>query len=814
MSSAETYKSLEFDVLLEQLAAYAGCELTREAIRSVEVDFAPAQVDKKLDQTAEALCFLEEQPSVELPSFALLEDQTDTWDRVAAGELIDSAQARGLLCFLEVCSSFDSLLEHMPPGKFHLLNEVAASWNTLQALYSRTKRIFNEEGEVRDSASPALAKIRTRLRTFEGEVLREVGSLVDSIQEQTGEESHLTIRNNRFVVLMPRSMAGRFRGSIVDISGSGQSIYFEPEGAGKLNAERQHLFLEEDKEVRQVLREYGAGLAANLSALKADLAVLVEFDHIFARSRYARALKASRPKMSANGGFTLRGAIHPLLYKDFVPEHLAFEDERALIISGVNAGGKTVLLKLLGLYSLMAALGCYVPAEARLPYISGLHADIGDEQSTLANLSTFTAHLRFVSELWKELGRLKRADPPLLVLIDEIGTGTEPGEGAAFAYGLITALLKKPVKLAVTTHYEVLKTLAFEYDAVKNVCLEFDQEKLAPTFRVLDNQPGQSFALQIAQRWGTDQAVLSAARGVLGKEEQKMVAVIGELEKLRREAEDIRGKLAAQASELERSRGENEALNLQLKQAKQRFAQETAQVKVELERRIDELLSETKKKLKRKARQSARKQEEYVKAASKSAAVVRKQKAEAQEAVGELLKPLAITEEELVPVEGQPQVGEIAVLHGSSVRGEVLEVNPGKGEAVLEVQGKRLSVSLKKLTRLAAVDTGFENAPALPRTPERRNSRLETSFVEGLAGSSDTLELHGQTVEEASETLEEFISNCLANNISTIRLMHGVGTGRLRAFIRDYLRRHKHIENVRHAGTHDGGVGVTLADLK
>jgi len=818
--AAERYRNLEFDRLLEQLAGCASSELTRELIRGIEIVFHPARVEENLDQTTEALRFTLEHPSVMLPGFSAVHDVAPMWEAIYAGELIDSAQAREMRSFLEACAGFTAFAKFLKLAEYPRLADIAGPWQPQDHLLDVTKRTFSEDGEVRDNASPALSELRAKLRRFEGDVSHTLRDMLREVKDKSGDEALVSVRFNRFVVLLPRALAGSFKGAVVDVSGTGHSVYFEPAAVSQVNTERQHLFLKEDQEVRRILREYGMQVAAQIEPLKADLAILVKFDYIFARARYAGALRATRPRMTREGGFLLRGAVHPLLFKDFVAEDLLFDRQRALVISGVNAGGKTVLLKLLGLYSLMAALGCFTPGDAQLPYISGLHADIGDDQSALSNLSTFTAHLRFVSELWAELGTRLPNEPPLLVLIDEIGTGTEPGEGAAFAYGLIQTLLDHPVKLAVTTHYDVLKTLAFERGDVKNVCLEFDEEALRPTFHVLDNMPGQSFALAIAERWGVDTQVITRAQSVLGDEERKMAAIIGELEQLRREAQRAKAEVTSQAAKLADAATENEQLSAELRRAKQRFVEQAERVKVELERRIEELLSDTKRRLKKGAKQARREGEEYVKAASESAELAREQKAEATVVLAEVLKGLAIEEADVQTDEEQIKVGDKAEVAESHLRGEVTEIDAGKGEAVLSVMGKRINVKLKKLKRITpappskAASALDQYRKAAAESARGSTLRLEESFAKGLADSADTLDLHGQTTEEAYESLENFISNCLVSNTNTIRIMHGVGSGRLRVFVQDYLRHHKHVANVRHATTHEGGVGVTIAELK
>jgi len=813
VTAREQFRNLDFDQLVEKLAGYAGSRVTQELILAVDVVFHPARIDANLDQTAEALRFLDEKSSVELPAFGSIADLTPLWRRMAAGELVDSHEARQLLSYFTVCSQYGQLLKHITLEESPRLAEVAAAWQPLDQLASLTERLFNEDGEVRDGASHELSQIRSKLRRFESQVTRLLSESLPGLKQHSGDDAQVTIRGNRFVVLLPRTAAAAYDGAVVDVSGSGQSVYFEPLSISALNTERQDLFVAERQEVRRILAEYSQQVAAQHSQLSANLAIMVKTDYVFARARFARTLEATRPQLSHDRGFALSAARHPLI-ADFVPEDLTFDTERCLVISGVNAGGKTVLLKLLGLYTLMATLGCFVPGEATLPYVSGLLADIGDEQNALANLSTFTAHLQFITELWSRLDEHQDGELPLLVLIDEIGTGTEPGEGAAFAFGLLTALLEQPVKLAVTTHYDVLKTLAFDRQDVKNVCLEFDREQLKPTFRILDDQPGQSYALAIAQQWGVAADILEGAQSVLGQEERRMGAVIGELEELRREAELQRSAAVRHADELVAATSRNVELTAELKESKQQFARHVERVRQELEQRIDELLAETKLKLKKKARQSARKHDEYVKAASKSSGVARRQKDEVEAMVEDVLEALAIDPERDKEAPPTLTVGDLVEISGSGLRGEIATLDQDRGTAVLSVQGKRMTLALEKLRRVSAAAA----ASADPLQAYRSRQHLQSPYDQSggkpeLQDSSNTLDLHGQTTEEAAESLDAFLSRCLLAGIGEIRVMHGVGTGRLRQFVRDYLRSTPYVSNVRQADTHDGGVGVTLADI-
>lgn len=812
MSSTKQYASLEFDRLLTQLAGYAGSPLTRVLIESVEVVFHPARIEQNLDQTQEYISFTDSNPSIDRPDFGRLEDLTELWARMASGDLIDQAEARSLIRFFALARQFETWRRHFTLQRYPRLSEVWAAWQGLDDLSSLTMRIFNEDGEVRDSASKELDQLRQKLRRFESEVNSSIRDVLSTVEQSSGEKAHITIRNNRFVVVMPRSMSGAFKGSVVDVSGSGQSIYFEPQQVSQMNSERQHLFIQEAQEVGRILRDYGMQVSQRRQVLGSNLAILAQTDFVIARSRFSRAINGNRPRLSETSGFRLEKAVHPLLQGDFVPEDLYFETERALIVSGVNAGGKTVLLKLLGIYSLMAAIGCFVPGQASLPCISGIMADIGDDQSTIANLSTFTAHLHFLTELWKRIDNMSPRDLPLLVLIDEIGTGTEPSEGSAFAYGLIRTLLDKPVLTAVTTHYDLLKTLGYEREDVKNVSFEFDQQKLCATYRILDNQPGSSYALKIAENWGIDKAVLAYADSVVGEEAGVMSGVIGEIEILRRDAEEQHRDAARQAAELKQLRDENAVLNADLQEARRKVGKQAEQMRQKLEERMDELLRATNKKLREKSRQSMRKQDDYVKAASKTARIANLRKQEFGEEFSRIM------EEHELPAGPQPEqkrefiVGDQVMIEGSALRGDLLELSKGGRECVVNVSGKRLTIKTSKLMHAVAPDAVKSVAGPLAYL-DRARSRTERNYKEQRATASDTLDLHGYTVEEADPELEVFISQSLLSNLSSIRVMHGVGTGRLRNFVQSYLKRHPSVRNVRFAETNEGGVGVSVAEL-
>ncbi|MCB1218309.1 Smr/MutS family protein [bacterium] len=812
MSSSQQYASLEFDRLLSRISGFAGSELTRGLIKSVDVVFHPSRIEQNLDQTEEYIRFVDSNPSIERPDFGRLEDLTALWAAMASGAQIDQAEARQLIRFFALTQQFEQWRRHFSLQRYPRLSEVWAAWQGLDDLVSLTGRVFNEDGEVRDSASPELDRLRQKLRRFESEVANSLRDVLSSVEQHSGDKPMVTIRSNRFVVVMPRGMAGSFKGSIVDVSGSGQSIYFEPQQVSQLNSERQHLFIQEAQEVGRILRDYAMQVAQRRQVLGSNLAILAQTDFVIARARFSRSINGNRPQIVPGGGYRLEKAVHPLLHGEFIPEDLYFENEKALVVSGVNAGGKTVLLKLMGIYSLMACLGCFVPGQATLPVISGIMADIGDDQSTIANLSTFTGHLHFISELWKQLGEMRERDYPLLVLIDEIGTGTEPSEGSAFAYGLIRALLEHPVLVAVTTHYDLLKTLGFERSEVKNVSLEFDQQALKATYRVLDGQPGSSYALKIARNWGIDPSVLSIAESVIGEEAGRMSGAIGEIELLRREADEQRAEAGRQTAELTRLRDENAALNADLLEARRKVSKQAEQLKQRLEERMDELLRTTNKKLRERTRKSVKKQDDYVKAASKTARIANLRKAEFGEEFQRILEEHELPVQTVAVPDRELRVGDQVMIEGSALRGELLEFTKNGKECNINVGGKKLTIKVGKLSLAPGQNDSTRQAGALHYI-DRARSRAERNFREGTAESSDTIDLHGHTVEEATAELDVFISQCLLANIHTIRVMHGVGTGRLRTFVQGYLKRHGNVGNVRFAEINDGGVGVTVADL-
>src|SRR5690606_21312708 len=424
-------------------------------------------------------------------------------------------------------------------------------------------RCIGQEGQVLDEASPELARLRARMRTLHNRIRERLEAILRSAALRPAlQESLITVRNGRQVVPGKQEHKGMIPGIVHDTSASGATVFVEPLAVVELNNELQETRLQEEREMERILRHLSAQVGAEAEGLETGLAVLAELDLALAKARLAQSMRAVAPKLNEEGWIHIIGGRHPLLSGRVVPVDVWLGREaRILVITGPNTGGKTVTLKTIGLFGLMAQAGLYVPAEpgTELPVFSGIYADIGDEQSIQQSLSTFSSHMSNIVRI------LRSADERSLVLLDELGAGTDPAEGAALAMAILDFLLVVGARVVATTHYSELKAYVHSRPGMQNASVEFDPVTLAPTYRLIMGLPGRSNALEIAARLGLPEEVLERARRRLNRQDARVDDLIRALEETRRQAE----------AELERARSlreENERLQAQLRAAQEELA--------------------------------------------------------------------------------------------------------------------------------------------------------------------------------------------------------------------------------------------------
>ena len=624
------------------------------------------------------------------------------------------------------------------------------------------ERALDEEGEVKDEASEKLKKLRGRIRPLKRRIQERVYQLLDRHAEDLSDR-FVTLRRGRYVLPVRAERVHRVPGVVLDRSSSGSTLFVEPLSVVPLNNELARLLLEEEAEVKRILGELTARLASD-PGVDETLSALAELDLTEAARRLAEDWGLSRPVFGPPGRYALIEAFHPLI-KNPVRNDLALDERRKLLlVSGPNMGGKTALLKTLGLAQAMAQSGLFVAARAaEIPFVRAILTDIGDEQDLLADLSTFASHLKRLKAILEEAG------PDALVLVDELGTGTDPEEGAALAQAVLEALLEKGARGIATTHLTPLKVFASEADGIENASMQFDAGTLAPTYRLVVGVPGRSFALAIAERLHFPEPLLRRASALLGDEGRRLETLLAEMEA--KEAA-LREKLA----QAEAERAAAERARAELTERLSAIEAEREAMLTAARAEADRLLKEAEQQIKR------------LKAQAKTA----EGKKDALREVMALRQRVKPRPRKNPYPELEP--GTLVEVPDYRQKGRVLRVDDGV--ALVQIGMLKVEVPTE---RLKPRDEGA------PRPKEA---------VVVKSGFEPELNLRGLTQAEALLALDEFLTEAQAMKETPVRILHGKGTGALRNAVRQALKRDKRVERFHDAMPFEGGHGVTVVHLK
>lgn len=786
------YKSLELDIVLKMLSDEAACDDAKELALSLTPVKDINEAELLLSQTEDAFSLLARFGS---PSFSGLRNVNNAVSRAAAGaslnpkELLDIAYTlravRSLYEWYGHCSNVRTALDFFFEGI--TVNK-----------YLETKiltAIISEE-EIADSASEELAEIRRKIRAKSNSVREKLDAVIHSTHYQKFlQEAIVTQRNGRYVVPVKAEHRSDVQGLVHDTSSSGATVFIEPVSVVDANNDIKMLQGKERDEIQRILFELSAEAGNFDESIKSSYDSAVRINLIFAKAQLAYKMKASKPLLNDDGIIELKNARHPLLNaKTVVPTNISLGiDFDTLVITGPNTGGKTVSIKTIGLFALMAQCGLLLPVSdgSRVSVFNNILVDVGDEQSIQQNLSTFSSHMVNIIDI------MGKADEKSLILIDELGAGTDPIEGAALAVSIIEDLRNKGARIAATTHYAELKAYALETAGVSNGCCEFDVETLRPTYRLLIGVPGRSNAFAITEHLGMEKSVVDNAKSIVGNENRSFEAVLEKLEtaRLELELEKEKAEKATAAADKMRRRAQSEKDKIE-----QLKANEMEKVKREAEKIINEA--------KRQSYDFLLQLEKMKKEAESSNAtdIARKTRREIKNRLGEMndiVNPREIADnwdnDYKLP---RPVVKGDAVIIRAIGEGEVLDV---KNNNVL-VQSGMLKTRVK-MSDLMLTEKKKKKAqkPAgnLYRTSSRADADVKTE-----------LDLRGQTVDEALMNLSLFIDKCVLNNINEIRIIHGKGTGALRTAVTQELRNHSNIEEFRLGVYGEGENGVTIAKLK
>lgn len=785
-------KALELDRVLEMLAREATCDDAKElALKLKPVnDIDEAQL--LLSQTEDAYSLL---ARFGAPSFSGLKNVNNALSRAAAGGELNTSELLAIAGTLRAVRSLYEWYGHFSSVRTNL-DFFFEGITVNKYLEAKIFSVIISEDEISDKASDELFEIRRKKRAKANSIREKLDGIIHSAHYQKFlQEPVVTQRNGRYVVPVKSENRADVPGLVHDMSASGATVFIEPVSVVDANNEIKILESREREEIRRILFELSTEAGSFSESIKSSYDSAVMLNLIFAKAHLAEKMKASMPLLNKEGIIELNKARHPLLNPEtVVPTDIMLGGEfDTLVITGPNTGGKTVAIKTLGLLTLMAECGLLIPAgdNSRIAVFENVLVDVGDEQSIEQSLSTFSSHIVNIIDIMKQAGDNS------LVLIDELGSGTDPIEGAALAVSIIEYLRAKGARIAATTHYAELKAYALETEGVSNGSCEFDVNTLRPTYKLLIGVPGRSNAFAISERLGMDKSVVEEAKKIVGNENRSFEAVLESLEatRLELEKEKERAEKAVQAADRMRSKAQSE---------KDKIAQLKANELEKAKREAEKIINSAK-------RQSADfllKLEQLKKEAENSNAteVARKTRREIKNRLGEM-------QEIIDPRELAENWDEDYKLPRPVVKGDAVIIRGiGEGE-VLEVGREKVLVQSGIFkTRVKMGDLMLTEKKKKPKPVSQRSVYRTTSRAD--ADVTTELDLRGQTVDEALMNLGLFIDKCVLNNIPEIRIIHGKGTGALRSAVTQELRHHPNIKAFRLGVYGEGENGVTIAELK
>jgi DNA mismatch repair protein MutS2 len=797
-----TFKTLEADALTALLARHVGSPLGRKRALALRPSTDAVEINRELDRATECVDYLTTGGSFGLGEIEDTEESISTLRIAGAG--LDAHQILALQRLVSVGLDIRSqFAEREAKDRYPQLAAIAAQIPDLKRMLASVRGKILPNGEIDDSASPDLRRIRREINERRGRVYRSLESLMRDRAPSAIQEEIVTIRNGRFVIPVRTDSRGQVPGVIHGLSSSGQTTFIEPLSVIDQNNDLARLREEEEIEIAQILLRLTEAFRDNLREVEAVVEAISEIDFAQAKARLAIEFRCVRPIVSEGGRLMLRDARHPLLDHllrqsggKVVPISLKMdESHRTMVISGPNAGGKTVVVKTVGLLALMTQMGLLVPAtEAEMPVFEQVLADIGDQQSIAANLSTFTAHMRNISEM------ASLAAPRALILLDEVGTGTDPDEGAMLGLSIIDYFQRAGASVIATTHYNPIKVWASGTKGVLNASVEFDEETLRPTYRLITGVAGASSGIEIARRMNLPDEILDQASTLLSTEHHQSGDYLKQLKSLVDEQQSLRDAL-----EEERQATAEKYAQLDLEFAR-RESERRAHFETELARAIEEFKAESERAIQSvKDRVEAarlRKDQQSRAAELRRSAAVRLKKAAGD------LQPPTKTEE------AQPL---------TSLRDEIVEVRErdrvmlkslGKEGTVESVSDNTYTVLIGSLRFRARRDELQLVKSAEPQPSKRTLARGVSASVEVDESFNSELNIIGTTVDEGTDRVDKFLDKAYLAGVDTVRIVHGHGKGALRKAVAELLSGHPHVQSFRLAPASQGGEGATIAELR
>lgn len=788
MIAERALKTLEFDKVRAQVAEFCTSSLGRQQIEALVPETDYDKVAELIEEMDEGLAILRVKGHIPLGGIFNILPHIK---RAQIGGMLSAMELMEISSTLRASRILRNFIEEIEENGEIQIPHFIERKNQMPVLTSLQHEIddcIDENGAVLDSASVELRSIRQQLRSSEAQVRQKLDSLIKGPgAAKMLSDAIITIRNDRFVIPVKQEYRSYYGGIVHDQSSSGQTLFIEPESVVQINNEIQRLKVREKAEIEKILLALSAKVQEVAEELFHLVDILGDIDAIMAKAKYGTKNKCTKPVVNKEGYVRLIQARHPLIPMEVaVPNTIEFgRDITAIVITGPNTGGKTVTLKTVGLCTLMAQAGLPIPAldGSEISVFSQVFADIGDEQSIEQSLSTFSSHMVNIVDI------LNRFDERSLILFDELGAGTDPQEGAALAIAILDEVVGRGARVMATTHYPELKAYAYNRKGVINASVEFDVETLSPTYRLLIGVPGRSNAFEISKRLGLKDSIIQQAKSFTGTDRREVESMIASLEESKRRAE----------------REAEEAHSL---------LEEAQRLHEELEEKLNEW-NEKRESLEKKAKEEARK---IVEDAKHEAEQIIKELREMQRNADQVIKEHELIEAKKRLEEALP--GENPILKKQArIRERAQNLQPGDDVKVLSYGQKGTLIEKVSdhewLVQLGILKMKIDESDLEYVKPEKEKTLVTMTTVKNRNPYVKLeLDLRGERLEDAILKTEKYLDDALLANYSRVTIIHGKGTGALRQGIQDYLKKHKRVRSFRPGEAGEGGLGVTIVELK
>lgn len=783
---------LEYNKIVGLLEEMASSTVTKERIRKLSPMTDARKIREAQEETTEAVTVIMVKGALPLGGFYDIGGLA----RVARkGGTLTMKQLLQVLYNLQVARNAATFLgSDLPKEQLPKIIGLASVISVQKRLEDEIDRCILSEDEMADSASPELKRLRRAILRQNEDIRVKINSMINSQENRTFlQDAIVTIRQGRYVIPVKQEHKSRVSGIVHDQSQTGATLFIEPQAIVDMNNELRELELQEKKEVQRILSELSSAVGSVEREIKYNQKILLELDFMFAKGKLSVKMRGSQPQINESGYLRIKNGRHPLIAaKKVVPVTVALgRDYHTLVITGPNTGGKTVTLKTIGLFCMMAQSGLHLPADCgtEMPIYHKIFADIGDEQSIEQSLSTFSSHMTNIVSIVEE------SDGETLVLLDELCAGTDPTEGAALAIAILGELQSRGAAIAATTHYTELKKYALSTAGVQNASMEFDVETLSPTYRLRVGIPGRSNAFEISKKLGLDDTIVERAGLLLERGDIQFEDVIMKIEQDRKDAEAERDEAIQLNIEMKRQKEKLEEKAKRLEEQKEKILSKAREEAADMIREARELSDQVSRELRQMER------------LRNSGEIDRRQekiRSQLREASGKYRTQVKTVENNEPVNPNLLKLGDRVKVLTVDQNGTVLTLPDAKGDLQVQVGLLKLNVNLKNISKI-------QDNVSKKEKQKQRYGALYRSKAQSVSISCNVI---GKTLDEAEDIVDKYLDDAFMAGLKEVTLIHGRGAGILREGLQRMLKRHKHVDGFRKGAYNEGGDGVTVVTLK